>query len=364
MNGDALMYTVTPDEIGLLVSDLQKSCDVYGPQTHQDSGQVFFDIISDPADLDLAAPIPSMPVKEILFPQMEAILKYRYDAEARTVALDRQCFEKPKVLFGLRTCDFVGIQVLDRFFIGNEFVDDVYLSHRHKCLLITNTCTGPSAQCFCVCTHSGPAADDGFDLDLTRIDDGYLVQVGSEKGRAVAEANNWTKATASHVAERTAVIDKSISLFPAMATENKAWISRAMNRITTGFVKPEIWEYVGKQCFECGACSFVCPTCSCFNIEDSRACDGECERLRMYDSCSYEGYTRMAGDHNPRQPVEDRRNKRFFCKLSYPQSKKYLRPGCVGCGRCQMVCPGDIGLPNVVEYIRRSTCDQAAPCLT
>jgi L-lactate utilization protein LutB len=51
--------------------------------------------------------------------------------------------------------------------------------------------------------------------------------------------------------------------------------------------------------------------------------------------------------------VEDRRNKRFFCKLSYPQSKKYLRPGCVGCGRCTWACPGDIGLPNVVTYIRR-----------
>ena len=63
----------------------------------------------------------------------------------------------------------------------------------------------------------------------------------------------------------------------------------------------------------------------------------------------------MAGDHNPRAPVEDRRNKRFFCKLSYSQSKKYMRPGCVGCGRCQWVCPGDIGLPNVVQYIRRET---------
>lgn len=350
------MYLLTSDEIKQLAAEFKESYDVYGPQVHRETGQVFFDIVSDTKDIDLDAAIPSMPVKEILFPQMEQILKYRYDATAQSVTVDKQYFEKPKVLFGLRPCDLAGIQVLDRFFIGQEFVDDVYLTHRHNCLLITNTCNRPFPQCFCVCTHTGPAADEGYDLDLTKIAGGYLVQVGSEKGRAVAEAHNWKKADDSHLAQKNEVVDKSISLFPDMAKDNKAWIARAMNRITTGFVKPEIWEYIGNQCFECGACSFVCPTCSCFNIEDSKTgCDGECERLRTRDSCSFEGYTRMAGDHNPRQPVEDRRNKRFFCKLSYSQSKKYLRPGCIGCGRCQWVCPGDIGLPNVVEYIRRET---------
>ena len=358
MNGEAAtmsMYLLTSHEINQLAEEFRKTHDVYGPQVNGQTGQVFFDLLEATTDLDLDAAIPSMPVKEILFPQMERILKYRYDAEAQSVTMEKQYFEKPKVLFGLRPCDLAGILVLDRFFIGQEFVDDVYLTHRHQSLLITNTCNRPFPQCFCVCTHTGPGADEGYDLDLTKLKDGYLVQVGSAKGQAVADAHNWKKADAAYLEERNTVIDRSVSLFPDMAKDNKAWISRAMNRITTGFVKPEIWEYIGNQCLECGACSFVCPTCSCFNIEDAKMCDGECERLRTRDSCSFEGYTRMAGDHNPRKPVEDRRNKRFFCKLSYSQSKKYLRPGCIGCGRCQWVCPGDIGLPNVVQYIRRET---------
>lgn len=348
-------YFATSQEIKQLAEELCKSHEIYGPQVDQQSGQVFFDVLSDLDALDLDAAIPSMPVKEILFPQMERILQYRYDDTTQNVTMEKAYAEKPKVLFGLRPCDLAGIQCLDRFFLGQEYVDDVYLVHRRQSILITNTCTRPWDQCFCVCTHTGPAAEEGYDLDLTKIADGYLVQVGSEKGQAIADQRGWAPAETRQLKEKDAVVDRSVEAFPALAKDNKAWISRAMNRITTGFVKHEIWEYIGNQCLECGACSFVCPTCSCFNIEDAKMCDGECERLRTRDSCSFEGYTRMAGDHNPRQPVEDRRNKRFFCKLSFSQSKKYLRPGCVGCGRCQWVCPGDIGLPNVVQYLRRET---------
>lgn len=349
-------YLLTASEIDALARSFQATHDVYGPQLNAPTGQVFFDLLEDIGSLDLDAAIPSMPVKEILFPQMERILKYSYDAATQTAQIEKQYAEKPKVLFGLRPCDLAGIQCLDRFFLGQEFVDEVYLVHRRQSLLITNTCTQPWDQCFCVCMHTGPAADEGYDLDLTRLDDGrYLVQVGSDKGQAVADAHVWQPAPAHLLTERAAVVDRSVSLFPDLAKDNKAWVSRAMNRITTGFIKHEIWEYIGQQCLECGACSFVCPSCSCFNIEDKTICGNDCERLRTRDSCSFEGYTRMAGDHNPRAPVEDRRNKRFFCKLSYSQSKKYMRPGCVGCGRCQWVCPGDIGLPNVVQYIRRET---------
>jgi len=228
------------------------------------------------------------------------------------------------------------------------------LAHRNRLFLVTNTCTMPFPQCFCVCTDSGPYAVEGYDLNLTELENDFLVETGSEKGKKLVERLGLKEADKEkYEAEKKAVIDNCINSFDGAASDNKAWISRVTNRVTTGFITEENWEYIGNQCFECGACTFVCPSCSCFNIEDANVGEGETDRLRTWDSCSYEGYSRMAGDHNPRKPVEDRRNKRFFCKLSYSQSKKYLRPGCVGCGRCAWVCPGDIGLPNVVTYIRR-----------
>jgi len=347
------MFLIKKNEVLKLAQELEKSYAVYGPVVEKESGQTFLTKVDSVNDIDLNAPIPALPPKSVVFPQIEKILGYKYDRNSKNVDIKMVVVPQAKAIFGLRSCDLAGIQCLDRFFLGQEFVDDVYLLHRKQMFIVTNTCTKPFAQCFCACTDSGPSAKEGYDLNLTDIGDSYLIEVGSDKGKELCEKMGLQKSEAAHAAEKVKVVDKSLDSFEKEAVENKAWISRVMNRITTGFVKPQVWEFIGDQCFECGACSFVCPSCSCFNIEDFNKPDTAVDRMREWDSCSFEGYTRMAGDHNPRKPIEDRRNKRFFCKLSYSQSKKYLRPGCVGCGRCAWVCPGDIGLPNVVTYVRR-----------
>ncbi len=341
-----------------LTDELAERYALYGPVRREVSGEVVFDLVSDPAEISLDAPIPNIPPKSVVFPQAERIMSFSFDRETKSASIERDDLSVSKALVGLRACDLNGLLCLDRFFLGQEYVDEVYLDHRKRMFIVSNTCVHPFPQCFCVCTDSGPAATEGFDLDLTDIGDDYLVLTGSPKGEELVRKLGLAEAPAAQAALRAKAVDASVGLFDDQAKDNKAWISRAVNRITTGFIPYEVWEYIGHQCFECGACSFVCPTCSCFNIEDVAAGEGRTGRMRAWDSCSFEGYSRMAGDHNPRQPVEDRRNKRFFCKLSFSQSKKYLRPGCVGCGRCVRVCPGDIGLPNVVTYIRRETIKQ------
>lgn len=350
------MYLIKKSDVLRLAEELGKTHDLYGPFMEPATKQAMFERVGKAADIDLAAPIPALPPKHALLPHYEKILAYSYDKKTQKVDLAPIYDDRPKALFGVRPCDLTGILCLDRFFLGQEFLDEVYKYHRKNLFIVSQTCIAPFKQCFCVCCDGGPAASEGYDLNLTDLGDTYLVEAGSEKGKKLAEAMGLAAADAKHQAEKTRRIDKCITLFDSVATDNKAWISRVMNRVTTGFIDEAVWEYIGNQCFECGACSFVCPTCSCFNIVDLPRKNGgahESDRVRTWDSCSYEGYTREAGGHNPRKPVEDRRNKRFFCKLSYSQSKKYLRPGCVGCGRCQWVCPGDIGLPNVVTYIRR-----------
>lgn len=354
-----MMYRIPSAEVLRLAELLAEDYELYGPVCEPLSGQVFFGRVEFPSELQLAAPIPSNPPKHIVFPHLEAILHYRCSPDQTQVSIETPDHVRPKALFGLRSCDLEGLLCLDRFFLGQEYVDDFFLAHRRRLFIVTQTCAEPFPQCFCVCTDSGPSPREGFDLDLTEAGDFFLVETGSSRGRQAVDRLALEPAGPDAVRLKQEIVDRSISLFDGQATENKAWISRVTNRITTGFIPEETWEYIGDQCFECGACTFVCPSCSCFNIEDVPGPE-QTDRLRCWDSCAFEGYTRMAGDHNPRKPVEDRRNKRFFCKLSYSQSKKYLRPGCVGCGRCAWVCPGDIGLPNVVTYIRREITKETA----
>ena len=347
------MYLLAKSDVPRFLSALSARFEMYGPQVHPVSGDVFFDKAADSSSIRLDAPIPANSPKFAVFPHWERILSYAYDRETKDLRIVPEDLVRPKALVGIRSCDLTGLLCFDRFFLGQEFVDEFYRAHRRRMFLVSVTCVSPFAQCFCVCTDSGPAAREGYDVNLTDLGEAYLFEAGSDAGRELAASMSLPPAGPDAGRRRDEVIDRSISRFEAAAVENKAWISRAVNRLTTGFVKNETWEYIGQQCFECGACSFVCPSCSCFNIEDVNRRDGTTERLRTWDSCSFEGYARMAGEHNPRRPVEDRRNKRFFCKLSFSQSKKYLRPGCVGCGRCVRVCPGDIGMANVVTAIRR-----------
>jgi len=347
------MYLIEKNRVLDIAVELRKDYDLFGPIIEPSTKQVFFDSIDEINEIRLSAPIPSNPPKLIFFPQMEKIISYKYDKVSKNVEIEPVFNERARALFGIRSCDLMGTQCLDRFFLGGEFVDEYYRNHRKKMFIVTNTCIKPFKQCLCVCTDSGPYAREGYDLNLTELGEYYLVEVGSEKGNALINRMSLKKAGKEHDNEKIKKINESIGLFDKIAVDSKAWISRVVNRVTTGLLEEEFWESIGKQCFECGACSFVCPSCSCFNIEDVRTDGSGHERFRCWDSCSYEGYSRMAGGHNPRKPIEDRRNKRFFCKLSYSQSKKYLRPGCVGCGRCAWVCPGDIGLPIVTESIRR-----------
>lgn len=317
-----------------------------------------FDTVTDANrdQIQLHVPNPYYPPKRFVFPHMERTMNIHEDKAKNTLSFEPTIDTPKRALFGVRSCDIRGIYHLDRFYLGRDFKDIYHETKRNNLFLVNFVCTDPTKdigkQCFCMCTDSGPAARESFDLQLMDLgNEEYMAVAGTPAGEALFKAPFYKKCTAAHVAKRAEVLEEARKQLKDATT----WFSGAVRYVTTGRVANKTWEEIGNRCVECGGCTFVCPACTCFTVSDRQTAPGEFERIKAWDACAFSGFTRMAGGHNPRHAVHDRRNRRFFRKLHHYFLQRELSVACIGCGRCAEVCHGDIGMPSVVEIIRRAT---------
>ncbi|MGO8676529.1 MAG: 4Fe-4S dicluster domain-containing protein [Limisphaerales bacterium] len=315
-----------------------------------------FDTVTDEnrGAIQLHLPNPYYPPKRFVLPHLERLLKiHRRDGG---FGIEPVYGEPKRALFGIRSCDVAGIWHLDRFFLGREFRDVYYEKRRRNLLLVNVVCTDPDqdigTECFCVCADTGPAARENFDLQLMDLGDEYMAVAGTPAGEALLAAPFFRAAAEAHVSKRRAILAEVRRRFKPDTT---SWFTATVRYISQGSVLEKTLEEIGNRCLECGGCTYVCPACTCFTVADRQISAEEIERVRTWDSCALGGFTRMAGGHNPRKAVHDRRNRRFFRKLAHYFIQRELAMACVGCGRCAAVCHGDIGMPSVVEMIRRAT---------
>jgi len=315
----------------------------------------YFDSVTDGNrdEVQIHLPNPYYPPKRFVFPHIERLMKLR--RENGDIRIEPTCEEPKRAIFGIRSCDLEGIYHLDRFYLGREFRDLYYENHRKNLFLVNLVCTDPeqdiSEDCFCVCTDSGPAARDHFDLQLMDLGEDFMAVAGTPAGEALFTDPIFRKAEGAHVARRHALLDETRKRFKTMTS----WFSATVRYVSQGEILEKTWEEIGNRCLECGGCTYVCPACTCFTVSDRQTGPNEFERVRVWDACALSGFTRMAGGFNPRKAVHDRRNRRFFRKLAHYFIQRELSMACVGCGRCVAVCHGDIGMPTVVEMIRRAT---------
>jgi len=316
----------------------------------------FFDTVSDEnrERIELHLPNPYYPPKRYVLPHIEPLL----NAHSGNGGIRIQpTFDDPKrAIFGIRSCDVAGIYHLDRFYIGREFRDTYYERRRKNLFLVNMVCTDPgediNRECFCMCADTGPASRDHFDMQLMDLGDEFMAVAGTARGEALFDDPIFRRGGEGHLKRRAEILNGVRSHFK---NTTRSWFSAAVRQITQGTVLEKTWEEVGDRCLECGGCTYVCPACTCFTVSDRKVAPGEVERVRVWDSCALLGFTRMAGGHNPRRAVHDRRNRRFFRKLEHHFIERELSMACVGCGRCAAVCHGDVGMPSVVEMIRRAT---------
>lgn len=332
---------IQKEEIRDLLKAAAKNWRVYAPQKNS-GGDVWFDVFDEAREITLEDVDTVISPKDIFFPQLETCLEFKNDAI-------RQVREStPKLLWGVRPCDLKGIVFADNFFKRN-FEDIYYLSRIKNRLIVAIGCLKPPRPkyCFCTSAKTGPFADAGYDLQLVDMGDAYLIEVGSETGKEFLK--NFAKFFKKYCGDTDKVIAQ-IKSKAAGSLELKVDFQKALNLMASDdFIPEENYKRIGERCIYCGGCLYVCPTCTCFNVFDNAGKE-KGERLRNWDACVFEGYSREASGHNPRGEKWLRTARRYEHKLKFDYAATGMS-GCIACGRCLASCPVDIGISKFIQEI-------------
>lgn len=274
--------------------------------------------------------------KTYFLPDTQVVLEV--DKRDRDYTLTEPTLKREQVVFGLRPCDAQGLGVLDALLLDRPPADAYYAERREKTCLIGLACPQLWSDCFCTSLGSAPDDASGVDLMLYQQNNDYLVKEVTERGTALISGLDTEETDGSAPASDTSGLQ--VPVLPP-----KAW---------GAFFDDIYWERLAESCLSCHACTYVCPTCRCFDVRDETSAAGpgyaHIRRLRAWDSCMAAAYRRIAGGHNPRPEKTQRLRNRYFCKFCY-SPLDFGATACVGCGRCISVCPVGIDIAEMLADV-------------
>lgn len=284
-----------------------------------------------------------VPPKELLFPSTEKL--YTWSSTEGKVTIESTCAPTdPFVVFGMRPCDVAAIERMDQVFLTKGYVDEFYQSKRQALTTVALACNRASDSCFCSSMYSNPNEAPGADVLLLQGEDAFEVRAQTPKGEALLEL--WQPFLEEGEVQRA-------------TTECTVQVNMdgVAEKLHTMFEDP-MWDEVSTACLTCGSCTFICPTCHCFDLSQARK-KGENARFRCWDSCMFKDYTLMAGNHNPREQKRQRVRQRFMHKLCFFE-ERYGSPLCVGCGRCLVDCPATMDVTAIIDRVNAAPAPEGA----
>lgn len=289
--------------------------------------------------------------KDFFFPKTENLVNYKVNAGTITVEDPRKEVED-FVIFGVRTCDAKSFEVVDNVYLHMDPVDSYYKNRRDHGTVVTLACSVPEKTCFCSAYGLDPSLENTKvgDVNAWVADGKYFFNANTEKGNAFIELvkSCLKDESDSAVKAEQKEIQKKVSELPFAKLDLSKFQGKDMLKI---FNLP-VWEELSKTCLGCGTCTYVCPTCMCFDVRDFDT-GKEVKQFRCWDSCMFSDFTQMAAE-NPRHTQKERFRQRFMHKLMYyPMAHDGLF-SCVGCGRCLESCPINMNIVKVVNEISNS----------
>lgn len=296
-----------------------------------------FSVISSPEQLVLSKDLARKSPKGAVFPQSEAILKYR-QKDGQVEVEDIEGFAQPTVLIGVHPCDAASMEILDKVF-GGKYKDQFYMKRRENTVIVSLGCHGKlDSDCFCTSVGLTPDSRKGADIFTMREESGGLyLEVLTDKGARLVEKDSYLFDDAEPMAQR----DWSDEELPFDLAAVKGWLDEHFD--------DEFWKDLALRCQGCGTCAFLCPVCHCFDITDETRL-GEGVRRKNWDSCQFGLFTKHASGHNPRNDQGARFRQRVMHKFKY-YADNFGSTLCVGCGRCVRSCPAGQSLLEVLTEI-------------
>ncbi len=341
---------IAKDQLPDLLAALLERYQVFAPV--EEDGLVAFERVESTQEVILEYPNTRLSPKGLLFPQTEMLFSYSLVGERPEVQEAPQS-EGRQVVFGIRPCDARGFGLLDRVFDNGAWQDTHYLSRRENTTVVALGCIRPALACFCTSVGGGPFSTEGSDVLLTDLGDEYLLDILTDKGATLTEALSELEEADEGGLRRKAELQAEAEAALAGRVE-----AEGVDRKLRGMWDNALWERLGEKCLGCGVCTYLCPTCHCFDIVDEGS-GHEGWRLRLWDSCMFPLFTRQASGHNPRPTQRERCRQRFMHKFCY-WPENFGDSGCVGCGRCVANCPVNLDLRQVLTEVRRDRTQQGA----
>ncbi len=281
------------------------------------------------------------PIKEFLFPLRELAAVFPEPLEPKDI--------KPFAVFGLKDCDLRSIEILDKVFTEEEFEDPFYTARREKMFIISSDCSEPAESCFCTILDGRPFAQSGFDLNISQVKDGFIIEVGPQKGKDFIEKHSqlFTETGEALLSER----EENRAGTQKQLEQNNAELKfdTSIKEIVENSQDSEVFDFEAQNCIECQACTRVCPTCHCFYLYDTKRED-YFGKMKMWDSCMRLAYAEVAGGANPRKVLGDRIKHRLMHKFSYFLDR-YGIDMCVGCGRCVDAEAGGVDIREILKKL-------------
>lgn len=328
------------ENIASLFSTIADNCDLFLPQ--KDGKGVNFKKYTPECEYDLDTISTTKSPKSCFFPQIEEIAKFKIE-KGKIDIIENDTKSDSFVIFGVRACDVKSFDILDRVFLS-EPLDPFYKERRENGIVISLACNKPNETCFCCVFDINPAEPMG---DISAyINDGFIYFKGiTKKGKEYLDSLNVSFIPCNEK-ELNALKDSITAINSKLPLSNLD-LSYWKNTDEKTIFNSSKWDEIYKGCLGCGSCTFVCPTCQCYDVAEFTN-GNVAEKYRCWDSCMYSDFTKMAHG-NPRKSQKERFRQRFMHKLKYFPENNNAIYSCVGCGRCVRSCPQG---KNIVKTAR------------